>query len=148
MPKRSAIAYALYLLGRRARSKNDVLEKLRTKEYSEEEISKTLVELEKIKLIDDERFSHNYAEDKVRIYRRGRHRIALELLHKGVDKELIQSVVKNISLDDELTAAKSLLASKIRQWRDLTERKRFERSVSLLQRRGFSGAVIRQALEK
>lgn len=148
MPKRSAIAYALYLLGRRARSKNDVLEKLRTKEYSDEEISSALTKLEKNKLIDDERFSQNYAEDKVRIYRRGRHRIALELLHKGVDKELIQSVVKNISLEDELIAAKSLISGKNRQWRDLTERKRFERSVSLLQRRGFSGAVIRQALEK
>lgn len=148
MPRRSALAYALYLLGRRARSKRDLLDKLRAKEYGEEEITETLAKLEQNQLIDDSRFAHNYAEDKVRIYRRGRHRIALELIHKGINKEIVQAVTKEIKPEDELTAAKSLLEGKKRQWSHLTERQRFERSVSLLQRRGFSGAVIREALQR
>lgn len=148
MPKRSATAYALYLLGRKARSKREIIEKLRAKEYPESEIAATVSQLEKNRLIDDVIFSKIYAEDKVRIYRRGRHRIALELLQKGIDKELIQEVTKNINSEVELEAARSLLESKTRQWRQLTDRQRFERSVSLLQRRGFSGAIIRQAIEK
>lgn len=148
MPKRSATAYALYLLGRKARSKREIIEKLRAKEYPESEIAATVSQLEKNRLIDDVIFSKIYAEDKVRIYRRGRHRIALELLQKGIDKELIQEVTKNINSEVELEAARSLLESKTRQWRQLTDRQRFERSVSLLQRRGFSGATIRQAIEK
>ncbi len=148
MPKRSATAYALYLLGRKARSKREIVEKLRAKEYPESEIAATVSQLEKNRLIDDVIFSKIYAEDKVRIYRRGRHRIALELLQKGIDKELIQEVTKNINSEVELEAARSLLESKTRQWRQLTDRQRFERSVSLLQRRGFSGAIIRQAIEK
>jgi regulatory protein len=148
MPKRSATAYALYLLGRKARSKREIVEKLRAKEYPESEIAATVSQLEKNRLIDDVIFSKIYAEDKVRIYRRGRHRIALELLQKGIDKELIQEVTKNINSEVELEAARSLLESKTRQWRQLTDRQRFERSVSLLQRRGFSGATIRQAIEK
>lgn len=148
MPKRSATAYALYLLGRKARSKREIIEKLRAKEYTESEIVATISQLEKHYLVDDLAFSKNYAEDKVRIYRRGRHRIAIELLQKGIDKELIQEVIKNINSEVELEAARSLLESKSRQWRLLTDRQRFERSVSLLQRRGFSGATIRQAIEK
>lgn len=148
MPKRSATAYALYLLGRKARSKREIIEKLRAKEYTESEIVATISQLEKHYLVDDLAFSKNYAEDKVRIYRRGRHRIAIELLQKGIDKELIQEVIKNINSEVELEAARSLLESKTRQWRQLTDRQRFERSVSLLQRRGFSGATIRQAIEK
>lgn len=148
MPKRSATAYALYLLSRKARSKREIIEKLRAKEYPESEIATTVSQLEKNRLIDDVIFSKIYAEDKVRIYRRGRHRIALELLQKGIDKELIQEVTKNINSEVELEAARSLLESKTRQWRQLTDRQRFERSVSLLQRRGFSGATIRQAIEK
>lgn len=148
MPKRSATAYALYLLGRKARSKREIIEKLRAKEYPESEIAATVSQLEKNRLIDDVIFSKIYAEDKVRIYRRGRHRIALELLQKGIDKELIQEVTKNINSEVELEAARSLLESKTRQWRQLTDRQRFERSVSLLQRRGFSGVIIRQAIEK
>jgi regulatory protein len=143
MPKRSATAYALYLLGRKARSKREIIEKLRAKEYPESEIATTVSQLEKNRLIDDVIFSKIYAEDKVRIYR-----IALELLQKGIDKELIQEVTKNINSEVELEAARSLLESKTRQWRQLTDRQRFERSVSLLQRRGFSGAIIRQAIEK
>lgn len=148
MPKRSAIAYALYLLGRRARSKREILDKLQAKGYSKPELSDAISLLEKNHLINDAKFSQTYAEDKVRIYRRGRHRIALELLQKGIDKELIQEVTKNINSEVELEAARSLLESKTRQWRQLTDRQRFERSVSLLQRRGFSGATIRQAIEK
>lgn len=148
MPKRSATAYALYLLGRKARSKREIIEKLRAKEYPESEIATTVSQLEKNRLIDDVIFSKIYVEDKVRIYRRGRHRIALELLQKGIDKELIQEVTKNINSEVELEAARSLLESKTRQWRQLTDRQRFERSVSLLQRRGFSGVIIRQAIEK
>lgn len=123
-----------------------MLAKLSEKDYLPDEITATLESLEKNNLINDTVFARNYAQDKVRIYRRGRHRIGLELIQKGIDKELVKLATSEIKEEDELEAAKSLLKGKERNWADLTERKRFERSISLLQRRGFSGAVIRQAL--
>jgi regulatory protein len=146
MPRRSAVDYALYLLGRRSRTERELRRKLVDKGYAVEEIDQVLQRLEAIKLIDDKQFARNYAQDKVRIYRRGSHRISLELLQKGVDREIIADVVKDIPLDDELSAARSLLVSRQHSWAKLTDRQRFERSVALLQRRGFRGAVIRQAL--
>jgi regulatory protein len=146
MPRRSATAYALSLLGRKARSRSEIVEKLRSKQYSESEIESAIAWLEKNRLIDDLTFSQIYAEDKVKIYRRGRHRIALELLQKGIDKGLIEQVMAGIDPEMELAAARTLLESKSRQWRQLTDRQRFGRSVALLKRRGFSGSIIRQVL--
>lgn len=140
------LQYALYLLRNRARSRRDMLVKLRDKGYDDEEIDITVKKLEKIGFLDDKKYAENYVHDKVTIYRRGRHRIALELAQKGIPKEIINEAISQIESEQELSAARSLLESKERQWRDLTERKRFEKSVHLLQRRGFSGAVIRELL--
>jgi len=142
------LQYALYLLKNRSRTKREITVKLRDKEYSDEEIGQTVNSLEKIGFLDDKKFAANYTADKVRIYRRGRHRISLELLQKGVSKDLVNEAVQQIEQSAELEAAKSLLRSKEKSWANLTERKRFERAISLLQRRGFPGAIIRQALKR
>jgi regulatory protein len=141
------LQYALYLLKNRSRSRKEITVKLRDKGYSDEEIGQTVSDLERIGLLDDRKYAENYVHDKVRIYRRGRHRIGLELIQKGVPKELVNEALSAIETNDELAAAKSLLKSKERSWANLTERKRFERAISLLQRRGFPGAVIRQVLK-
>lgn len=141
------LQYALYLLRNRARSKRDMLVKLRDKGYEGDEIDTTVKKLEKIGFLDDQKYAASYSHDKIRIYRRGRHRIALELIQKGIPKELINEAIGAIEPEEELTAAQSLLKSKEQQWRNLTERKRFEKSVHLLQRRGFPGTVIREVLK-
>ena len=89
MPKHSAMEYALYLLSRRSRSTAEIKRKLLEKEYPAEDIEATITRLHKIGLLDDQKFAANYAGDKVRIYRRGRHRIGMELMLKGVSKEII-----------------------------------------------------------
>lgn len=146
--KLSPLQYALYLLRNRSRSKKEIATKLRDREYSDEDIAAATKDLERIGFLDDKKYATNYAQDKVRLYRRGRHRIALELIQKGVPKEIINEAVAAVESEQELEAARSLLASKERQWRDLTERKRFEKSVHLLQRRGFPGSIIRQLLKR
>ena len=148
MPKHSAMEYALYLLSRRSRSTAEIKRKLLEKEYPAEDIEATITRLHKIGLLDDQKFAANYAGDKVRIYRRGRHRIGMELMLKGVSKEIIAEAVANINEDDEYAAAVSLLEGRRRSWADLHERKRFERAFQLLQRRGFSGKVVRRAVEE
>ncbi|HSX41820.1 MAG TPA: RecX family transcriptional regulator [Candidatus Saccharimonadales bacterium] len=146
-PKNDPLKYALYLLGRRGRTKYELKSKLFEKGYETEAIEATLKRLEELTLLDDKTYAELYARDKVAIYRRGRYRIGLELRRKGVDKELVEAAVETIDEADELAAAISLLKGRQRAWKDLHERKRFERSTHLLQRRGFSGKIIRQAIE-
>lgn len=147
MPKYSTLEYALYLFGRRNRTERELRFKLLEKKYPSAEIEAAVARLKEIGLLNDQRYAELYAEDKVRIYRRGRHRIGLELMLKGVDKELIKAAVDQINEDDEYAAAVSLLEGRRRSWRDLHERKRFERAFQLLQRRGFSAKVVRRAIE-
>lgn len=145
---RDPLAYALYLLGRRGRTKYELKSKLSEKGYEPELVDATMKRLEELHLLDDKTYAELYARDKVGIYRRGRYRIGLELRRKGVDKELVDETVGAIDEQDELAAALSLLKGRQRAWADLHERKRFERSTHLLQRRGFSGKVIRRAIEE
>lgn len=142
------LQYALYLLRNRSYSKHVMSTKLRDKKYDDEQVDQTISKLEKIGFIDDKKFADNYAQDKVRIYRRGRYRIYLELLKKGVPKDTIKEATDNINDEDELEAAKGIVKSKQKQWSDLTDEKRFQRSFALLQRRGFSITIIKKVVKR
>lgn len=146
MPKHSALNYGLYLLGRRGRSQFELKTKLLEKGYDAEEVTAVITRLVGMKLLDDQQFAASYARDKVSIYRRGRYRIGLELSRKGVKKEVIDDTLAQVEETDELAAAISLLKGRERAWQNLDERKRYQRSVQLLGRRGFSGKIIRQAM--
>lgn len=148
MPKRPSLAYALYLLGRRGRTKRELRDKLVEKQYPPDEIEATITRLTKMGLLDDATFAQNYARDKVAIYRRGRYRIGLDLLRKGVTRDDIDAALSTIEDSDELAAAKSLATARLKNWETLEPLKRRARLLSLLQRRGFSSKVVRQVLEE
>lgn len=148
MAKRPSLAYALYLLGRRGRTTRELRDKLSEKKYEPEEIAETIRRLTEMGLLNDATFAENYARDKVAIYRRGRYRIGLDLLRKGVKKEDIDQALATIEDDDEIAAAHSLAAARLKNWDALEPLKRRARLLSLLQRRGFSAKVIRAVTEK
>lgn len=146
MKRYSALEYALYLLKNRAQTEKQLKEKLVHKKFELIDIEETLSKLKKTSFINDEKFAHNYAQDKVRIYRRGRYRITLELMQKGISKDLIKKSTDEIDENDELEAAILLVKSKARQWSDLDDQKRYQRAFGLLSRRGFSGKIIKKIL--
>ncbi len=148
MPRLSALKYALKLLGIRARTKKELREKLVSKHYSEETVDETLTKLEKIELINDEKFAVNYVRDKLSISRRGPRRIYFELIKRGVDREIANQATKVINKEEELATAESLLQSRKRQWAKLEPLVRKRRAISLLARRGFSSSVLSQLLRE
>lgn len=145
MPK-TALEQALRFLQYRPRTIAELTTKLRDKKYPDDEITLVISRLTKLGLVDDARFAKNYAESRSTIYRRGRHRIALELLQKGLPKDLIATAVATIDPVEELASARSLMQSRARQWQGLDPLARKRRAVGLLQRRGFSATVIRQVV--
>ncbi len=147
MGKRPILAYALYLLGRRGRTERELRDKLAEKKYSDDDIALTIERLREMKLIDDAVFASNYARDKIAIYRRGRFRIGLDLLRKGVARDQIDQALGEVEEADELSAAQSLAESRLKNWQALDPLKRRARLTSLLQRRGFSARVVRAVLE-
>jgi regulatory protein len=148
MPKRPSLAYALYLLGRRGRTKRELQDKLTEKRYPADDIAATLTRLTGMGLLNDATFAENYARDKVAIYRRGRYRIGLDLLRKGVSRDDIDAALATIEEGDEQAAAESLATARLKNWNDLEPLKRRARLLSLLQRRGFSPKVVRSVIER
>lgn len=148
MPKISALDYSLKLLGYRSRTVSELRKKLLEKGYDEPVIGPVIKRLVETKLIDDEDYARRYTRDKLIFSRRGPRRIYLELLGKGVDKELIETAVKQIKIEEEFEIARSLLVSKRRSWAKLDDLTRYRRTVSLLSRRGFSPKVIFQLVKE
>ncbi|MEK7534958.1 MAG: RecX family transcriptional regulator [Patescibacteria group bacterium] len=146
MPRKSAFEYALKLLGYRAKTEKELRLKLVEKKYQPEEIEVVLVKLAKIGLIDDQKFAVNYAQDKLSINRRGPRRIYIELIQRGVAKEIADQVTRTINKEDELEVAQTLLNTRIRQWNKLDPLAKKRRAVGLLSRRGFSPQTIHQLI--
>lgn len=142
----SALQCALRFLRYHARSRRELERKLQAKKYSDQEIEQTANRLVSAGLINDQEFTEALVRDRLQIYRRGPRLISLELIKKGVDRELIDQAVRAISPAEEMEVARSLLQSQTRRWQNLDELARKRRAISLLQRRGFSGAVIGKIL--
>ncbi len=130
------------------RSKSELRKSLLERGYPESEVDQTIVELEGFGLIDDQRFAKSLADSRVAISRRGRQAILFEMIKKGLDKELINSTLSEISDEEELSAAQSLLKGRERQWAKLDHVAKKRRALGLLQRRGFSSKVVREALRE
>jgi len=147
MAKPSALERALRLLNYRLRGKQELIKALEERGYAQADIDDAIGQLEVLGLVDDARFAKSLAETRVLVSRRGRHAIFFELLKKGIDKELIETVLSNLEEESELEAARSLAESRLKRWQDLEPLRRKHRLLSLLQRRGFSGKIIREIME-
>jgi len=66
-----------------------------------------LIELD---LIDDQKFARWWVDQRVRLNPRGNIALKTELMQKGIDREIIDSVL--LSKDQEIDLAKKLLAKK------------------------------------
>lgn len=85
---------ALRVLERTMKTEEEVQKKLREKEYDEETIQRVLSLLREYKLLDDERYAELYLKEKLRS--RGQKKAKLELLQKGVDKEILNQALDSI----------------------------------------------------
>ncbi|MGV9714142.1 regulatory protein RecX [Gordonia sp. NPDC003424] len=144
----SAWDAALRLLGVRARSRHEMVQRLSRKGFDEETIDDVLGRLDKHKLIDDSEFAADWV--RARQANSGRGRIALrqELKAKGVGASDIEAALDVVDPDDERAAAAGLVAKKLSpsQTEQLREDpamrdKLFRRLVGMLLRRGYPQAM-------
>ena len=132
---------ALRLLAHRARSEREVRERLRR--FPEEVASEVVAALRSQGLLDDARFSSQWAESREARNPRSARLIARELLAKGVDGDLADEAVREI--DDEESAYRACLKySRIGGRADPVAFQR--RLLGYLRRRGFSQSVCRRAI--
>jgi regulatory protein len=136
---------AFQFLSFRPRSEAETRERLTSKGYGEQEIDKAIVELKRMKLINDESFAEFWKENRNSFKPRSQRMVGLELRRKGVEREVIQQVVGDI--DDAENAYKVAMA-RVRTLA-IDDFQVFRQKLgSYLQRRGFNYGVINNTVKQ
>jgi regulatory protein len=135
---------ALRLLSVRSRSRFELRQRLLRADYEPEEIDSALEDLERVGLIDDERFARELAEHQRR-KGMGR-RVGLAALRvKGVDRELAERIAEDVSPEDEAERALDVATRRLTRLRGLEPETRRRRLVDFLLRRGYDPEIARSA---
>lgn len=141
---RKAKKRALYLLGERQMCFGELKAKL-TKTYGEAVASEAAEYVSELGYVNDEEYAPKLAEYLIKRKRWGVCRARLEMLHRGLDKELVENTLADIpedEIDEELTA---LIAKRYsNKVRDRDDRRR---TIAALARRGYDFGAIRRCIE-
>lgn len=150
---KTALDIALHLLKFRARSVFEIEQKLKSKNISEEEISKTIQVLLKNELLDDTKFVKMYVKDRNLFKPSGTFLLKMELTKLGLNDNLIEDALVDQN-EEELVCRALESKHRFRDFKleadaDWTERQAdFQKKANFLQRRGFNLGVIMKVLKR
>ncbi len=125
---------ALNFLGYRMRSRKEIVDKLRSKEYSDDIIKYTLEFLENYGYVNDREFAEAYIKDKKNLKGFGSLRIRYELSGLGIDDEILGSL-EDLLYDKDEDIIKVI--EKRLKGRIITDRREMQKLYSYLYGRGF-----------
>lgn len=134
-------------LARRDLSSTEVRDRLLEREVDAEVADAEVERLRSIGLIDDERLVQTLVERLRRRKGLGRSGLRAELRRRGLDTQMIDAALDEIDVDDERRVALDAATRRARTLGGL-ERSVAERRLSgYLSRRGFSGSIMRDAVD-
>ena len=149
----SAKRVALRFLAHRPRTRKEVRDKLREKEFGEDDINSTLDSLQRAGLINDNEFARMYIRDALAARATGKVLLKSKLLMMGVDKAIIDNALQETlnGVDEEASALeagrKFLKRSTIP--RSAIERGKLRnRLAAFLGRRGFQWSTIQPVVKE
>ncbi|MDF2499007.1 regulatory protein RecX [Arthrobacter koreensis] len=144
-PHSVARAIILRQLTSSAKSRQQLADKLAERDVPEDVANAVLDRFEEVQLIDDAEFARMWVRSRSQTRSLARSAIRRELAGKGIDPELAEEALEQISADDEVEAAKDLVGRKLRRAAvpaDPQERdKLVRRLVSMLARKGYSPSL-------
>lgn len=142
-----ATAQALHFMGYRARSVNEVRERLKRDDWPDEVIARVLERLRDQNYLNDENFSAQWVENRSLSRPRGARMLQQELRQKGVARETIDASLPDdeAERDNAVFALQKQLRSKERAWQNLEEKDRREKAIQFMMRRGFNYGTAKAA---
>ena len=143
----NAKAYALRLLSYRARSKKEMFERLERKGFDSGQINSAVKFLEDADLINDKSLAidlFKYSTERKSLGKKG---IAMFLGRRGIDRRLVEKTLSDHTQDMEERAALEFVERKMEVLRGNSRDVIKRRLWGMLQRRGFSYNVIKQAVD-
>ena len=148
-PRKKALDTALRILTRRDHSKYELVQKLKRRGFSRENIEDAVASCERFDYINDDRTATVYIRQlKRKGY--GKKRIQLELNKKGLMGARIQGILdQSVSETDELEGAARILKKNIKRFeREKDRLKRRDKIYRFLHARGFSQRAIAENLKQ
>ncbi len=147
--QKKALHTALRILTPRDHSKYELIQKLKQRGFSREDIDAAISSCKRFDYINDGRTAQAYIRQlKRKGY--GKKRIQLELNKKGLKGTRIQSILdQSVSETDEQGSAERILKKNIKRFeREKDALKRRDKIYRFLHARGFSQGVIAETIKR
>lgn len=144
-----ALDFAYFYLKFRPRTKKEVVNYLNKKSekyfFSQEIIDKIVKQLEELDLINDKKFIEWFVDQRNRAKPKSQFALTAELLHFGIEKDLINYFFQD-SPQNEESLAQQALNKRWSQYSRLPKKECFQKSASFLSRRGFNFEIINKVI--
>lgn len=141
-----AVGRGLAFLGRRDRTRAEVVRHLRAKGFSESDSEGAADELSRMGYLDDLRFCIAYAEGKRRTEAWADERIRMRLRELGAPRAVIDQALAHGSPDTEVQRALRLLERRLSE--PAVEEGDRRRAMGILVRRGYSPETAADAIRE
>lgn len=152
--------YGLFSI--RIRSEKEVRDYLKNLSFKrkikdKEEISDLVIDLlvERLKqkgMLNDLEFAKSWVESRRRSKQKGERALKIELLQKGIDREIIEEVLRFTNAHSEQVSenelAKLALEKKMKSWKNLPEMEFKKKATDFLLRKGFDYSIVRETVAK
>jgi regulatory protein len=139
---------AMRLLSFRARSTQELRQRLQRKKYEETVIEAVLQVCAKQGFLDDEKFAKLYALSRLQSRPSGRRQIEFDLKNKGVSPGVVSRALGDLEDFNERKMALDLALRRQRSLSGLPENTAKTRLYGFLKRRGFNGDAVSYALSQ
>lgn len=140
--KYSAFDTAVYYITFKDRTIKELSDKLKEKGYSSHEIGESIGKLLEYGYINDENYAFSYIKDNIN--KKGSGRISMELLRKGIDKDIICNKL-DLFEDNETDVVSEIISHRYKN-ADFNDDSEKRRIYSYFARRGFKYENISKAI--
>lgn len=148
-PKPRAYVAALLLLGRRELSEAQVRERLARRGYEDEDIQGAVEALKAEGAIDDARVASAIARWETSTRRRGRRRVAQQMVKAGISSEAARHAIDDTFADlDEPALIEAALCKRLRPGLTIADDREFARLYRFLVAQGFESDRVMAVLSK
>lgn len=143
-----ARSLCFYYLGKTDKTRKELKDRLYQKFIPADIIEDTLNELENENYINDSKLANSFVRSQVDYGTLGKRAIEMKLYAKGVSKEEIAEATSVIDMDEEYDKARALVETRLRSTRGLDGKKRYQKLVSFVMRRGYGGDIAYRAVRE
>lgn len=127
----------------RQRTEKEIKDWFKKKKLPDVFCERYLNKLKKLGLVDDKRFAYSFIQDRLSFRPKPKKVLSLELLKKGIPREIVEEVLESFDIDEE-SQAKKLLAKYKSRWKGLDANLARQKEARFLLGKGYSFEIVKR----